>query len=385
MRKRKILIIENSKNVTGALKSITRSSFDLAQYFEFSFVIPKTSQGKFWIINKGFLNVTELPMKELRKSIWSVITYVPFLIINAVSLNKLVKKNQIDILHVNDAYNLLPVVLRLFGNPTPYICHFRFLPDRFPTSLLRIWMNLHFRFASSIVVVSEKVKEQLPSHPKIVVIHNELPIEERHANAGLKHENEARHFLYLSNFIPGKGQHFALEAFSRIHNLIPNWRLRFVGGDMGLEKNRKYRLGLVELAKSLDILQKIEWNDFVEDVEFEYKEADIVLNFSESESFSITCLEALFFGRPLIATACGGPAEIIDHLATGILVSNRNVEEMGKAMLKLVEDESLRSQLATAAKSTVREKFSVQNTSLRLKAIYEGCSNPKEFNSFNTR
>jgi len=369
--KSKILIIENSKNVTGALKSITRSSYDLTSYFQFSFVIPRGSHGKFWIVNKGFTDVMELPMKELRRDIWSVITYLPKLLVNAVRLNNIVKKNHIDIVHVNDVYNLLPVAIRLLGSSIPYVCHFRFLPDRFPSLLLKLWMKFHLRFASAVVAVSESVKVQLPSHPKIIVIHNELPIEERYVGVPLRRAQESHYFLYLSHFIQGKGQNFAIEAFAAIHEQVPGWRLRFVGGDMGLEKNRKYRDELIQLAKSLGILELIEWSDFVEDVEFEYKAADVVLNFSESESFSITCLEAQFFGRPLVATDCGGPAEIIENYVNGILVPNRGVGEMSGAMLKLAQNEKLRSRLAETARTSVREKFSIQNTSYRLKAVYD--------------
>jgi glycosyltransferase involved in cell wall biosynthesis len=369
--KKKILIIENSKNVTGALKSITRSSHDLTRYFQFSFIIPRGSNGKFWIVNKGFTDVMELPMRELRRDIWSIITYLPSLLVNAIRLNNIVKKNHIDILHVNDVYNLLPVAIRLLGSSIPYICHFRFLPDRFPALLLKLWMKFHLRFASAIVAVSEKVRVQLPTHPKIIVIHNELPIEERYAGVPLRHTGGSHYFLYLSHFIQGKGQNFAIKAFAAIHKQIPGWRLRFVGGDMGLEKNRKYRNDLIEMAKSLDIIELIEWSDFVEDVEFEYKAADVVLNFSESESFSITCLEAQFFGRPLVATDCGGPAEIIENHVTGILVPNRGVDEMSEAMRMLAQDEKLRSRLAEAARNIVREKFCVQNTSYRLKSVYD--------------
>lgn len=98
----------------------------------------------------------------------------------------------------------------------------------------------------------------------------------------------------------GKGQDFALQSFAQVHETLPNWKLRLVGGDMGLKKNRDYIAKLKREAKRLNMERKIEWIAFTEDVELEYKQADIVLNFSESESFSITCLEALYFGRPLI-------------------------------------------------------------------------------------
>ena len=169
----------------------------------------------------------------------------------------------------------------------------------------------------------------------------------------------------------GKGQDFALQSFAQVHETLPNWKLRLVGGDMGLKKNRDYMAKLKREAKRLNIERKIEWIAFTEDVELEYKQADIVLNFSESESFSITCLEALYFGRPLIATDCGGPAEIIDDDETGLLVPNRKVDAMAKAMLQLALDKKKRERMGAKARDVVKEKFSVEKTSFRLKEIYE--------------
>jgi glycosyltransferase involved in cell wall biosynthesis len=169
----------------------------------------------------------------------------------------------------------------------------------------------------------------------------------------------------------GKGQNFALQAFASIHDKLPKWSMRFVGSDMWLSKNRRYKEALSALASSLSISNKVTWQGYTEDVEREYKNADIILNFSESESFSITCVEALYFGRPLIATNSGGPAEIIDHEQTGILVPNRSVEEMAKAMLLLATDGNLRCRLANLGRFIVKEKFSVENTSHKLMTVYE--------------
>ncbi len=319
----------------------------------------------------GLSVVKELPMHEISRKFYSLFLYFPYLVINAVRLKRLLKDRPIDLIHSNDIYNMLPVAIRLLGDTTPYVCHVWFLPDRFPALLLKFWINLHFRFASKIVVVSESVKRLLPPHPKIVVIYNELPVAERYPEIPACSSSGGFYtFLYLSNFIRGKGQSFALQAFSKIHTRLPNWRLRFVGGDMGLKKNKKYRESLTSLAKELDIDRKIEWKEFTMDVELEYKHGDIVLNFSESESFSIACLEALYFGRPLIATDCGGPVEIIDHSLTGLLVPNRNVDKMSEAMLCLAEDANMRTALGRNGRAAVREKFGVENTSYRLKRIY---------------
>lgn len=371
MKKPLILIIENSIDVTGALKSITRTAYDLRDYYEFQFVVPRKAKGSFWIEGKGITSIYEFPMKEMNRRLSSLLVYLPYLLSNAIKLNKLTKRNAVSLIHVNDLYNLLPVVLKWLGSDIPYVCHIRFLPDRFPSWLFNFWLKLHLHYAERVVAVSDSVLKQLKPHPKLALIYNELPVEERFPE-GIDH-NPAETgftFLYLANFINGKGQNYALEAFARLHQQLPNWKLKFVGGDMGLKKNMEFETQLKERAKVLGVFDRIEWSGFTEAVELEYRRADIVLNFSESESFSITCLEALYFARPVIATDCGGPAEIIVNRVSGILVGNRNVEEMAKAMLELANNIQLRNELATRAADMVRQKFSVENTSFKFKHMY---------------
>jgi glycosyltransferase involved in cell wall biosynthesis len=366
-----VLIIDNSIGVTGALKSITRTTYDLKDSFDFQFIIPRNSEGRSWIEAKSFFRIHELPMLEIRRQISSIALYIPYLLLNAWRLKRIIKENGVSILHVNDLYNLLPVVVRVLGCRVPYICHIRFLPDRFPKWLFNFWLKLHVKNADKIIAVSQSVMRMLPSHINVEVIPNELPVEERYPEKLPTKENSKKTFLYLSNYMQGKGQNFALEAFSMIHGALPDWKLKFVGSDMGLKKNESFRESLKMRAVELGLEKKVEWWGFTEEVEKEYKEADIVLNFSESESFSITCLEALFFGRPLIATACGGPEEIIDHQETGILVRNKNVEAMAAAMKELALDERLRVELGQNGKTVVRHKYSIEKTTYRLKEIYE--------------
>ena len=108
---------------------------------------------------------------------------------------------------------------------------------------------------------------------------------------------------------------------------------------------------------------------FTTDIEKEIKSAAIVLNFSEAESFSMTCLEAGYYGLPVIATKCGGPEEIILHDRTGLLVEKRNIDMMAEAILALADNEIRRVQLGTAARQYVREKFSTDNFKQALSQI----------------
>jgi glycosyltransferase involved in cell wall biosynthesis len=367
--KKKILIVENSVHITGALKSVCRTAYDLRDFFDFAFVVPTGSKGRSWIEGKGFTKIYELPLLEISKRPKSLLLYLPMLLKNSNSLAKIARRERIDLVHVNDLYNLVLPSARLFGLTAPYICHVRFLPEKFPATLFNFWIDTHLRFSKRIVAVSQYLEKQLPTDSAITVIYNELPVEERYPLGLPKLPNPT--ILYLSNVIKGKGHQFAIETFARIHESFPDWRLRFVGGDMGLAKNAQYRSDLKVLCEQRGIASKTEWIEFTEDVEREYRQAELVLNFSESESFSITCLEALFFGCPIVATDSGGPAEIIDNNVTGFLVPKGDLNAMEKCVRSLMSDEGQRKRFASEGMRVVRTRFSVENTSYRLKSVYE--------------
>ena len=140
---------------------------------------------------------------------------------------------------------------------------------------------------------------------------------------------------------------------------------------MGLEKNKEFKKQLIERTQRLHLESQIEWHDFAEKISEEYLNAAIVLNFSESESFSLTCLEAMFYGRPVIATRSGGPSEIIDHNESGILVDVKDVEAMASALEELISSPEKREQMSRLAYERVRLKFSYQNTIGRLGEVYK--------------
>jgi glycosyltransferase involved in cell wall biosynthesis len=362
--KPRILIIENSIAVTGALESIIRSSSYLTNHFDFIFLLPKKSEAIEAVKKKGF-TVHELPMKELRKSLSSIIGYLPMLLLNTIRLNRLIRESKIDFLVCNDFYNLLPITHCVLFKKISYLSYVRFLPSKLPRTLVQLWFGLHNHYAKKIIVVSQAVKRELPASEKVIIIYNELP------DVDVSYTPpESTIILYPANYISGKGQEHALKAFAKIHTKYPQWTLRFVGGDMGLEKNKTYKKSLEAMGANLGIQNQVQWNGFSNNVKEEYLNAGLVLNFSTSESFSLTCLEGLFYGRPVIATRCGGPEEIIDDSKTGLLVPVSNVEEMASAIDSLLKNETLREKIATSAYRAVRQKFDYQNTVERLLSLY---------------
>src|SRR5262249_38619380 len=100
-----------------------------------------------------------------------------------------------------------------------------------------------------------------------------------------------------------------------------------------------------------------------------YDGAIAALNFSVSESFSMTVLEASAKGVPVIATRSGGPAEIIEDGISGILVPVDDVASMAAAIRLLVCNRDYRSSIGRAAAERVRGTFSLDGFCRQLREV----------------
>ena len=365
-----VLIIENSIDITGAFNAIFHYANYVRSSYNFVFVLPRRSRLTKQVSDKGF-PVETLPFLEISKRPMNLLLYLPVLIKNAVRLKRLIQQHRVSLVHVNDFYNLTAVIAKMLGGRFALLTHVRFMPDRFPQLLVKCWMYLNLRYSERIICVSCAVKRCLPSHPKIQVVYDGLAYTVSNKINREKRNDDCVNLLYLAHYIPGKGQDYALEAFCKAYQQNPKLRLRFVGGDMGLEKNQWYREQLVRRAEKLGIQAVVTFAGPTANISQEFAQADIALNFSESESFSMTCLEALAHGVPLIATDCGGPTELFEHGKSGYLVQNRNEDAMTEAILKSAGDNLLRDSFKNKGKSYVRSKFSGENTLKKLEQLYQ--------------
>jgi len=91
------------------------------------------------------------------------------------------------------------------------------------------------------------------------------------------------------------------------------------------------------------------------------KASDVIIHASRiAEPFGIAIVEGMMSKRPVIASAQGGPLEIIDNGKNGFLYKPENYEELSKIMDKLFEDKFLYSQIASEAYKKAKEYFTME-------------------------
>ena len=84
-------------------------------------------------------------------------------------------------------------------------------------------------------------------------------------------------------------------------------------------------------------------------------------------------LEGMLHGLSVVASAIGGPAEILEHGRTGLLFPLRNSEALAYTILKLVENPRLRREIGAAAIEEVHQKWLWLRIVEKMRAVYHEC------------
>lgn len=140
-----------------------------------------------------------------------------------------------------------------------------------------------------------------------------------------------------------KGSHHALEAFRDLARRHPRVDLVMAGdGPM--------RDALVCQAEEWGIAERVTFTGAYDDLEPIVSRAHIVLHPTLNDGRSVAVLEAMAWGRPVVAAAVGGILELVRDGETGFLVAPGDPIAMAEALCPLVEDAALRQQMGAAAR-----------------------------------
>jgi D-inositol-3-phosphate glycosyltransferase len=102
-----------------------------------------------------------------------------------------------------------------------------------------------------------------------------------------------------------------------------------------------------------------------------YRSADLVVCASWYEPFSVSPLEAMASGVPVVATAVGGFRDTVVDGLTGILVPPRDPATLARAMRALLADPIRRMGYAAAALDRARQCYAWERVTRRLAAEYQ--------------
>jgi glycosyltransferase involved in cell wall biosynthesis len=162
--------------------------------------------------------------------------------------------------------------------------------------------------------------------------------------------------LYVGKFSPGKGTEDLLKAAALVSPGRPDVTFVFVGdGRLSDEAPNVRRLGPLPNSDVLAL----------------YPLADMVVVPSViPDALSRVILEALWAGRPVVATRVGGTPELVLEGRNGLLVPRGDPPALSRAIASLLDDDALRQALGAGARRHVEERFKPEESIERLLDLY---------------
>jgi glycosyltransferase involved in cell wall biosynthesis len=204
----------------------------------------------------------------------------------------------------------------------------------------------------------------------MTVLHNAVPDPvpnlDKHPVPG-----EPCHLVFLGYLSARKGVPDLLKALASSPLKHLRWRATLAGGGPIDE----YR----NLAKDLGILDSISFPGWVDERHASElcSNAEVLVLPSHAEGLSMSVLEGLAHGLTVITTPVGAHSEVIEPDVSGILVPPGDVAALADALVRVIEDESLRTRLSRGARARFLEKFDVRRYAARLEQLHADLFGPQ--------
>lgn len=126
---------------------------------------------------------------------------------------------------------------------------------------------------------------------------------------------------------------------------------------------------LEELIRQLGLKERVYLLGEVSDVASFLAELDVAVSSSDSEGLPNAVIEYMAAGRAIVATAVGGTLELLRHESEGLLVQPGDASGLADAVMRLLKDRALASQLGATARSE-SQRYGFVATAKRYEQFY---------------
>jgi glycosyltransferase involved in cell wall biosynthesis len=169
--------------------------------------------------------------------------------------------------------------------------------------------------------------------------------------------------VLVARLSPEKDVATLLRAAALVCHELPSFRLQIAGTGPCLAE-------LLRLRDELSLGGNVEFLGEVRDVARLLASARLFVLSSTTEGVSLTLLEAMASGLPVVATRVGGNPEVVADGGTGLLVPAGDPGSLARAILRLCGDHDLGRAFGQAGRRRVEEHFDVRRMVAGYEALY---------------
>jgi len=299
------------------------------------------------------------------------------------TLRQLLRSNQIDIIHSHNGRTALSAAIatRRFPRSRCILTQHFVEPSHVHrtgakallSNVAHQWMNRrtsHFVAISNAVSDAMLARNEVPRN-KITVIPNGIADSSATAltppqllRDQLQIPRDAPLIVSVARLEKEKdlsslitAMHSVLKSHNSAHCLI--------AGDGAL------RATLQNQITSLSLNQQVHLLGFRPDALSLINASDVFVLPSLAEPFGLVLLEAMSLSKPVIATNCAGPLEIVRDNQTGLLVRPANPSDLAHAIQTLLSNPALRHEMGTQARVHFQSHFTSARMATDMLALYQ--------------
>jgi glycosyltransferase involved in cell wall biosynthesis len=180
-----------------------------------------------------------------------------------------------------------------------------------------------------------------------------------------------RLLLFIGRLNEQKGLQYLIGAIPEIIEHEPNVKLLIIG-------EGEYKKTLQDISTEKEVNAYIEFLGALphKDIAYYYNIADIFVmpslsNKTGTESLGLVLLEAMASGCTVIGTNVGGIPYIIKNGVNGLLVEQKNSDELAKSIITLLKNTKKSEKLAKNASEFVRKNYSWEKVEKDFIKVYE--------------
>ena len=170
---------------------------------------------------------------------------------------------------------------------------------------------------------------------------------------------------HVARLAPVKNQPLLVDAFARVRERVPDARLVIVGD--GPE-----RPTIEAQIRGRGLSDVVHLAGELRDVPAILREFDVFALPSRAEGTSMSVLEAMASGVPVVASAVGGTPALVDQGRCGVLVPPNDPDALAAALADLLLASERRRELARLARARIEAEYDEAAVARRYEGLYRG-------------
>jgi len=278
-----------------------------------------------------------------------------------------------DIVHAHGYKADIYVYLALRGAGIPLVstCH-TWYDNNLMLSAYGMADRFLLRSYAAVIAVSEEVRQRLldagVGKDKIHLVRNGIDLRPFDAAPPSLRDDPAFTDAPIVGLVgrlsQEKGVDIFLNAAAKVLSTLPSTRFVIIGEGPDREK-------LEALRDQLKLRDNVFLLGRRDDMPSVYASLDLMVSSSRQEGLPMAILEGMASRLPLIATAVGAVPTVIRNGVTGILLPPHNPDLLASAIIELLQNPSLRTQLGAAARKQMEEEYSASRVTSDYLAVYQ--------------